>query len=72
MEQITLQVSGMTCQGCVRSVTRVLQDVAGVSAVEVSLERGEATVRAQGAAATPERLAQAVRDAGFEAKVMPA
>ena len=42
METTTIKVSGMTCQGCVRSVTRVLQAIPGVDAVDVSLERGEA------------------------------
>ncbi len=59
----------MTCQGCVRSVTRVLQGVPGVSAVEVSLERGEAVISADSATATPHRLAEAVQGAGFDARV---
>ena len=40
-----LTVDGMTCQGCVRSVTRVLNAIPGVEAVAVSLERGEAQVQ---------------------------
>jgi len=59
----------MTCQGCVRSVTRVLESLPGVSGVEVSLERGEAVVRTDGPGATPEQLAQAIEGAGFEARV---
>ena len=31
MENATLNVTGMTCQGCVASVTRVLKAVPGVS-----------------------------------------
>jgi copper chaperone len=67
MEATKVKVSGMTCQGCVRSVTRVLKAVPGVEGVEVSLERGEADVRYD-----PERtgvpvLREAVEDAGYGA-----
>ena len=36
METIDLKIQGMTCGGCVKSVTRVLTGVAGVTAVDVS------------------------------------
>jgi copper chaperone len=65
--QSVLKVQGMTCQGCVKSVTRVLQALPGVEAVEVSLERGEAALRYDPAQATIEQLRRAVEDAGFEA-----
>ena len=44
MENATLNVTGMTCQGCVASVTRVLKAVPGVSDVVVTLQPGTATV----------------------------
>lgn len=71
MERIRLEVQGMTCQGCVRSVTRVLEAVPGVDGVEVSLERKEAVVQTHGAA-SGEQLARAVEQAGFEARVAAA
>ena len=37
-------VSGMTCGHCVASVTEEVQEIAGVSAVEVVLETGALTV----------------------------
>lgn len=67
MEAAVIKVSGMTCQGCVRSVTRVLQAVPGVASVEVSLEQGEAKVGFDPAQADLARLRRAVEDAGFEA-----
>ena len=67
MEAAVIKVSGMTCQGCVRSVTRVLQAVPGVVSVEVSLEQGEAKVGFDPAQADLARLRRAVEDAGFEA-----
>jgi copper chaperone CopZ len=62
-----LKVTGMTCQGCVRSVTRVLQELPGVESVEVSLDRGEAAVRHDPGRARVDALRQAVEDAGFTA-----
>ena len=38
METVELKVEGMDCQGCVKSVSRMLSGVAGVQQVEVSLE----------------------------------
>lgn len=66
METTTIRVSGMTCQGCVRSVTRVLQAVPGVAAVDVSLEKGEAELRFDPARAGAPEFRKAVEDAGFE------
>jgi copper chaperone len=68
METVTLKVQGMTCQGCVRSVKKVLEGVPGVDQAEVSLERAEAQVRFDPASASPARLAQAVQDAGYQAQ----
>ena len=44
METITMNVKGMTCGGCVASVTRVLKAVPGVADVAVTLQPGAATV----------------------------
>lgn len=68
MEQATLKVTGMTCQGCVRSVKRVLEAVPGVAGAEVSLERNEAVVAFDPARAQPEQLVAAVARAGYEAR----
>lgn len=67
MEQIRLLVSGMTCQGCVRSVKRVLEATPGVDAAEISLERGEAVVQVAPGRASAADLIAAVERAGFEA-----
>ena len=44
METVTLKISGMTCGGCVNSVRKVIAALNGISAVDVSLERAQATV----------------------------
>ncbi|HEX8989322.1 MAG TPA: cation transporter [Rhodocyclaceae bacterium] len=67
METIVLKVSGMSCGGCVKSVTNVLQELPGVAKAEVSLEKGEARVEFEPGKVTRDTMAQAIADAGFEA-----
>jgi copper chaperone CopZ len=64
----TLHIEGMTCQGCVQSVTRVLQGLPGVESVTVSLERHAAELRYDPQRVTPEAMRTAVEGAGFEVR----
>ena len=66
MEKTVIKVGGMTCQGCVRSVTRVLEGVPGVAKVEVSLEKGEAALQYDPDRAGVPQFRQAVEEAGFD------
>jgi copper chaperone CopZ len=63
-----IAVEGMTCNGCVRSVTNALSRVAGVVNVDVSLSGKLATVEHEAAKSTPASLIEAVQAAGFEAR----
>ena len=67
MARTVLKVGGMSCQGCVKSVTQVLQDLTGVAKAEVSLEKGEAAVDFDDAKLTRDDLTRVIIDAGFEA-----
>ena len=40
----TYEVTGMKCQGCVTNVTEKLSAVSGVKAVNVDLEKKQATI----------------------------
>lgn len=66
METITMNVKGMTCGGCVASVTRVLKAVPGVSDVAVSLTPGTAKVTFDPAKTAAPALRNAVEDAGYD------
>ena len=44
MTTVTLKVEGMSCGGCVASVTRVFMEIPGVSDVAVTLHSGDAKV----------------------------
>lgn len=66
-EVVTLNVSNMTCGGCVSHVTKTLTAVEGVSDVKVSLENGTAVVNYDAAKIETKALTAAVVKAGYPA-----
>ncbi len=67
MENVEFKVEGLHCDGCVKSVTRMLSGVAGVEQVDVSLAEGRARVRFDPAKAGLPEFKRAVERAGFKA-----
>ena len=67
METVELKVEGMDCQGCVKSVTRMLAGVAGVQTVDVSLEEARARVTYDPAKTGLAEFKKAVERAGYKA-----
>ena len=67
MQKIVLHIEGMTCGGCVKSVSNILQGLDGVQSAEVSLEQKQAAVAYDAAQITPEAMIAAIEDGGFEA-----
>ncbi len=65
METTTLKIDGMTCGGCVASVTRVLRAVPGVSDAAVTLTPGQATVTFDAARTNAPALREAVEKGGY-------
>ena len=65
MDNLELNVTGMSFQGCVSSVTRVLKAVPGVSEVNVTLQPPLARVAYDGGRTTTAALKAAVEDAGY-------
>jgi copper chaperone len=66
METATIDVKGMTCQGCVSSVTRVLKAVPGVRDVSVALSSGTATVAYDATRTSVPSLKAAIEGAGYD------
>jgi copper chaperone len=64
MQTETMNVTGMTCGGCVGKVTRALTALPGVGQVDVSLP-GKATVEFDEKLTSSERLHSAVTSAGY-------
>lgn len=69
METVTLNIDGMTCGGCVKSVTKILEGVEGVAKAEVSLEHKTATVSFDADKTDAAALIEAVEDGGFDASL---
>ena len=66
METLTLNIKGMTCGGCVKSVTNVLQQLPGVSSVNVSLEHNNASITFEPAKVKPAQFKSAIEAAGYD------
>ena len=66
METAELKVEGMDCQGCVKSVTRMLHGIAGVASVDVSLEQGRARITYDPAKSGPPEFKRAIERAGYK------
>jgi copper chaperone len=66
METIKLKISGMTCDHCKMAVTKSLQSVPGVSAVDVDLQSNSAKVTYDPGKANLNAFKEAVDDAGYQ------
>lgn len=64
MQTATMNVTGMTCGGCVSKVTQALTAVPGVGRVDVSLS-GQTSVEFDETLSSQAHLQSAVRRAGF-------
>ena len=65
----TLTVKGMTCGGCVAAVKVQLKRAEGVTAYEVSLEKGEAEVSYDPGKTDPQKVAESASKTGFQTTV---
>jgi copper chaperone len=66
MQTATIRIDGMSCGGCVGSVTRALQRVDGVDHVDVTLAPQVAHVTFDPAKVQLPALVTAIKDAGYE------
>ena len=60
-----IKVKGMSCDHCVKAVTKVLEEIDGIGNVKVDLERGEATFDETG----PVKMSvveEKIKKAGYE------
>jgi len=61
----TINVKGMSCQHCVASVTKALEEVDGITEVKVNLQTGE-VVYEEERPVPPETVKQTIHKTGFE------
>jgi copper chaperone len=68
MANVELQVAGMTCGGCVRSVELKLSKVPGVESARVDLAAAKATVAYDDSRTSVDQLIGAIEQIGYHAK----
>ena len=66
MKHLAVGVAGMSCQGCVKNVTSVLQALPGVAEVKVSLEEARAEISYDPQLVKPIQFKDAIEGAGFD------
>ena len=59
----TVKIEGMRCQHCVGSVRKALEELEGVSEVQVDLDKGEARYEGD---VPPEKVKEAISRTGFK------
>ncbi|CAI09056.1 heavy-metal-associated domain-containing protein [Aromatoleum aromaticum] len=67
MVETVIRVEGMSCGGCVNSVTAALKSLPGVTDANVSLDSAQARVQYDPATVSEQQLREAVEEAGFDA-----
>lgn len=68
-ERVTIAVEGMYCDGCAAGIKAMLKRTAGVLSADVSYEKKEAVVEYDSQKITPEKIAEAINNLGYKAKV---
>ena len=63
---LTLDVKGMTCMGCVKSVKNVLEPIPGVDKVDVTLESGKVKISYDPTQAKVDAFKTAIEGAGYD------
>jgi copper chaperone len=66
MDDITLNVSGMSCEHCVKAVKNALSAIAGVKDIRVSLKDGKASFSHDPAEAPLDTIKAAIIEEGYE------
>ncbi len=66
MENVTLNVSGMSCGHCVKSVEGSVGELAGVEQVKVDLENGQVTVSFDQEKVTLDKIKETIDDQGYD------
>lgn len=67
MQTTIINIKGMTCMGCVRSIKNVLEKMPGVRSAEVSLEDAQVTIEYDASLTSIDQFKLAIEEAGFEA-----
>ena len=69
MQTAILNINGMTCMGCVTSIKKVLEEIAGVSDSDISLKKKQAKIQYDPERTNINKLKEAIVGAGFEINI---
>ncbi|MFH1660393.1 MAG: heavy metal-associated domain-containing protein [Pseudomonadota bacterium] len=69
MQNLTFKITGLKDESCVRILANAIQDLPNIGHIEISLEKGEASIE-HGKFVSPDDITQAIIDAGFEAECL--
>jgi copper chaperone len=69
LQTTILNISGMTCMGCVSSIEKVLAEISGVSDSDISLEKQQAKIQYDPEKTDINQLKEAIVGAGFEINI---
>lgn len=69
-ERVELNVEGMTCAGCVRSLTSKLEELKGVESADVTLEPPRATVEYAPEYLEPSDLTEKTKSIGYPSTIV--
>ncbi|XP_026218333.1 copper-transporting ATPase 2 isoform X3 [Anabas testudineus] len=68
-QTVTVWITGMTCNSCVKSIEGRMSQMAGVQSIAVSLKEEKGTITFDPSLTDPERLRIAIEDMGFDASL---
>jgi len=66
MEQVTLQVQGMSCGSCVNSIEGSVGELTGVSSVKVDLGEGKVDVAFDSSAISLDDIKDTIEEHGYD------
>ena len=69
IKTIRLEVTGMSCQGCVNAVQAAITNTGGVLSGKVSLEERSAEVTYDPSQVSESAIIQVIREAGYDASL---
>lgn len=65
-QEVTINVSGMSCGHCKAAVEKALKKISGVQEAVVNLEAKNVKVAYDGAVVSVEAMKEAISDAGYQ------
>ena len=66
---VALKLSGLTCGGCVRNITKKLKGIKGVLTAKVTLKPMRAVVSYNTKKCNPKQMIKAIKKSGYGAKM---